>query len=196
MKTVYMRYNPEHRICTIFENSDTIYKDLYLFMMAIEEIQDPDLIIEIIDSKNLVSIWTLDSFKPKVELEFDSVEAKEHFDDTYRKYYHKRWNEMPQVQLSIPDWHELQNKWEQIKKLKPAYVMCTLEKSGFFDKVDIIAKNELTNQDLANIQKEYEKFLRYQKAEAAYYQSLSDYHYEWRGPQDDEYEADIMKFYK
>ena len=56
-------------------------------------------------------------------------------------------------------------------------------------------KDKLSEEDKAYIKEEHEKFLKYERARQKYIDNHPDYSYEWRGPQDDEYEADIMKYY-
>ncbi|MBM17512.1 MAG: hypothetical protein CL947_00405, partial [Epsilonproteobacteria bacterium] len=93
------------------------------------------------------------------------------------------------------DWEALQKKWDQLKKKKYQYLIFTLDDSGSLDKVDIVGKNELSDQDKKDMQQEHEKYLKYEKARQRYIANHPDYSEVWRGPQDDEYEADIMKYY-
>lgn len=97
--------------------------------------------------------------------------------------------------MALDDWYRLKEKWEQIKKEQPEYVIFSLDDSGSLDKVDVVGKNELSEQDKKDMQREHEEYLRYQKARRKYIQNHPDYSEVWRGPQDDEYEADIMKYY-
>jgi len=61
----------------------------------------------------------------------------------------------------------------------------------------MIGKDELSQEDIEYFEKERERFLKYEKARQRYVQAHPDYSDDvWRGPQDDEFEADIMKYYE
>ena len=171
---------------------------LHFLSMALDEEFLDDINVEEIDEKNLVSIWTSEFFKDQF-LDDDGKWLQ--FSDRYDEYYDKRWDEMPNVRLTIQGWSDLQEQWAQIKKDKPKYIMIELDDSGrndpaVRDKVTITPKDELSQQDLEYIKQEHEKYLKYQAAKQKYIQNHPDYSEVWRGPQDDEYEADIMKYYK
>ena len=169
--------------------------DFLPFGLDPQEAEVLDIEVDVMPTKNLVSIWTLKSFKQLAEKDFTSLQEEDAFESAYDKYYDKRWNEMPHIKLSISDWEHLQEKWLQVKNKNPKVIVFELDDSGFLDKVDVYGKDELSQEDINYIQQEHEKYLKYQKARQKYIANHPDYSEVWRGPQDDEYEADIMKYY-
>ena len=172
--------------------------DLELVHLALDPVEGIPINVEEIEGKDLVSIWTSEFFKDQF-LDDDGKWLQ--FSDRYDEYYDKRWDEMPNVRLTIKAWNDLQRQWAQIKKDKPRYIMIELDDSGrndpaVRDKVTITPKDELSQEDLDYIKQEHEKYLKYQAAKQKYIDNHPDYSEVWRGPQDDEYEADIMKYYE
>ena len=154
--------------------------------------------INVSETSDAALIWSSEFFKDQF---IDDDGKWLQFSDRYDEYYDKRWEEMPQVDLLLDDWNDLQKQWAQIKKDKPKYIMIELDDSGrndpaVRDKVTITPKDELSQQDLDYIKQEHEKYLKYQAAKQKYIENHPDYSEVWRGPQDDEYEADIMKYYE
>ena len=114
----------------------------------------------------------------------------------YNNYFDKRWEEIPKAIMTVDDWRALQQKWKKVLDAKPLYVVFTSVKEGEYDKVDVFGKDSLSEEDWAYIKQEHAKYLKYKKAKQEYIYNHPDYSDEiWRGPQDDEYEADIMKYY-
>jgi hypothetical protein len=143
-----------------------------------------------------VWIWCVFYIKEQEYKKFQTIEESIAYDDRYEEYYDKRWEEAPKAKISIDDWQQLQQKWKQVQKELPQYVIFTLDDSGPTDKIEILGKNELSSEDIQEIKIEHEKYLKYQQARQKYMQCHPDYSDIWRGPQDDEYEADIMKYYE
>lgn len=173
----------------------TVNFDLENLHLALDPIEDLDIYVNKIPNKNIAFIWSLDSFKELEKIDFKTEQEKLFFEQAYDKYYDKRWNEIPKIEISIPDWDELKQKWAKIKEEKPQYVVFTLDDSGPFDKVDVFGKHELSEHDMQDMKFEHEKYLKYEKARQKYIANHPDYSDVWRGPQDDEYEADIMQYY-
>ena len=72
--------------------------------------------------------------------------------------------------------------------------MLVLDGSGVLDKVDIIGKNELSEQDIQDMKLEHEKYLAWKKAEKLYnydHEIIDDI---WHSPADSVYDADIEKY--
>lgn len=196
MKKVYLMWNNDfndYKVSDSFRNNN---KELYFLLMAIEPFEDTWIETDIIPEKNKICIYSLESTKHRINVDFNKPEAEVHrLHYAYHDYFMKRWEEIPKVVLTISDWEALQEQWKQILKDRPPYVILTLEHIDAFDKVEIIGKNELSEQDIKDIKKEHEKFLRYEKAHEAYVLNHPDYSENWRDPQDNEFEADIMKYY-
>ena len=170
--------------------------ELYHINGAIDPIEDTLVNCEIVNRENKVYIYSDESFKKQEYKEFATLEEGVAREEDYERYYDKRWEEIPKVEMSIEDWEELKKKWKKIKEESPKYIMFILDDSGPLDKVKIIGKDELSQEDLGYIKVEHEKYLKYEKARQKYIQNHPDYSEVWRGPQDDEYEADIMKYYE
>ena len=171
---------------------------LHFLSMALDEEFIDEIRLEEVKSQNIVDVWSRNSLKKQL-LDDDGNWLQ--FSDRYDEYYDKRWEEIPRVELTIQSWNDLQKQWAQIKKDQPKYIMIDLDDSGrndpaVRDKVTITPKDELSQQDLDYIKQEHEKYLKYQAAKQKYIENHPDYSEVWRGPQDDEYEADIMKYYE
>lgn len=150
--------------------------------------------IHVTKSKNFIRIWSEWSFKEPAKIEFKALDEKVAFERSYNEYYDKRWDDMTSVKLSYEDYDKLIQKWKSIEKEKPENVIFSLDLSGPINTVDVVGKNELSEQDIIDAKEEYEKFLRYEKARNSYRNSLADYSDVWRSPTDDEYESDIEKY--
>ena len=120
-------------------------------------------------------IYSEESFKEQVELEFETEKEEDAFGDAYIAYRNKREKEIPEVEFSLEDWEILKHKWEQITKEKPRYVVFELDNSGPLDKVDVYGKDELSQEDMDYIQQGHEKYLKHEKARRKYIQNYPDY---------------------
>ncbi|MBP9765120.1 hypothetical protein KBD08_02170 [Candidatus Babeliales bacterium] len=142
-------------------------------------------------------IWSAFLIKKQEYKKFETIEEHIVYDNAYRQYYDKRWDEIPKIKIAIEHWENLQHQWTHILADKPKYLIFILDDLKSSNKIEIICKNDLSEQDIEYIQHEHEKYLKYQKAREEYIAHQPDYSLDlWRGPQDDEYEADIMKYYK
>jgi hypothetical protein len=197
MKKLYLKLNNQNNDYWYMEQAFCSAVALSRLPKALSKYHnDFDMNIDIISHKNQVVIWAGDLIKNQTKLEFATWQEKLDFDQAYEKYFDKRYEEIPKLRISLQNWKELQKKWEQLQKSNFEYVMFTLDDSEVINVVDVVGKNEITDQEWTEIKQDHEQFMRYRTAQEAYRKSLADYDYEWRGPQDDEYEADFMKFYK
>ncbi len=180
-----------------YNNFDSFDKRLNFLPIALDPqaAEALDITVDIMPTENWVNIWTLKSFKQPAEINFTSLKEEEAFENAYDKYYDKRWDEMPQIDLSFKDWQDLQSAWQKIHKKKPKIIVFELDDSGPSDKVEVFGQDELSQGDIDYIKQEHEKYLKYEQARQKYIEHHPDYSDVWRGPQDDEYEADIMKYY-
>ena len=196
IKKLVLKLNETHTGYWFIEDARIVYDELeYIPLGLSENRNDFDICVDQVQQKS-VFFYAKDSFKKPIEQDFKTDQEQEAFEQAYDRYYDKRWDDMPKVELSLSDWHSLQEKWEKIKKEKPHYVIFTLDDSGPLDKVDVVGKNELSEQDMQDMNYEHEKYLKYEAARKKYIQNHPDYSYVWRGPQDDEFQADIMKYYE
>ncbi len=196
MKNIFLKKSlsyEDYIVPNDFRNNNNA---LYFLIMAFEPFEDTWIQSEIVNRENTVYIYSNESFKKKEYKEFPTLNEGIGYEKAYDKYYDKRWEEIPKVKVSIQDWEILKQKWNKIQKERPKYIMFTLDDSGPLDKVDIIGKDELSKEDLDYIKQEHEKYVKYQRARQKYIENHPDYSEVWRGPQDDEYEADIMKYYE
>ena len=142
-----------------------------------------------------ILIWSSDSFKERADIEFKTLQEEEAFENAYQTYFDKRWEDLPKIKISKKDYDTLVLKWKKIKQEKPEYVIFILDDSGPLDKIDVIGKNELSQQDLQEMKIEHEKYLKYKAAYDKYTKSRPDITDElWHGPESSEYEADWQKF--
>ena len=172
------------------------HQELYALCMALDK--EFEIGVRVSEDSESALIWSSEFLKDQF-LDDDGKWLQ--LSERYDEYYDKRWEEMPQVDLLLDDWNDLQEQWAQIKKDKPKYIMIELDDSGrndpaVRDKVTITPKDELSQQDIDYIKQEHEEYLKYQAAKQKYMENHPDYSEVWRGPQDDEYEADIMKYYE
>lgn len=196
LKKIILTYDSDWNRYWIKDDSHvTNNSNLYNLPLALSKYwNDHGISIDIIDGKT-VFIYAYDNFKRQVDIEFKTEEEKIKFDELYEQYYDKRWDEMPQIELSIEDWELLQQNWTQIKQVKSKYVVFTLDDSAPLDKVEVIGKDELSEQDIVDIKLEHDTYLQWEKAKQAYMKDHLDYSYFWRGPQDNEYDEDILKYW-
>ena len=180
------------RFYSHYKNLMPYDKRFRLIRLALSPIEDMD--VNITKDDKSVLVWSDDSFKESA-VDFIGDRETDIFEEAYDKYYDKRWDEMPQVDISLEDWDILKEKWKQLKKEKPKVIVFELDDSGLLDKVDVYGKDELSPEDINYIEQEHEKYLKYEKARQKYIANHPDYSEVWRGPQDDEYEEDIMKYY-
>ena len=195
MKKIYLKLSTAYKDYTLPDNFRNNHNELYTLSMALDPYEYDWIRILQMPNKNILLIYSEESFKEQVELEFETEKEENVFEDAYIAYRNKREQDISEIKLSLEDWKILKHKWEQITKEKFGYVVFELDDSGPLDKVDVYGKDELSQEDITYIEQEHEKYLKYEKAHQRYIANHPDYSEVWRGPQDDEYEADIMKYY-
>lgn len=197
IKKLVLKLNEKRSGYWFIADARTMYGELeYIPLGLSENRNDFDVYVDRVPHKKTVFFYSRASFKKPKEFNFKTEQERNDFEQAYDRYYDKRWDDMPRIEMSLDDYEDLLQKWEIIKIELPQYVIFTLDDSGALDNVDVIGKNELSDQDLYEMKQEHIKSLKYEQARQKYMQNHPDYSYEWRGPQDDEYEADIMKYYE
>jgi len=177
------------------ENVRSPYFCLELLPFALSKHeQDFNIEIDYILNKNIVFLYFDDFCKKKSKVQFDNYFNQVAFDKAYDVYYDNRWEEMPKIEMSIADYEALEILFKKIKQKKPLYLLFTLDDSGPLDKVELIGKNELSPEELQEMQADHEQYVLWQKAELLYngdHEIVDDI---WRSPTDSVFDADIAKY--
>ena len=148
-------------------------------------------------SQNQVNICYVGSIKKKIDITEMSDEEYDVYYDKYEEYYDKRYAELPKLVIMGWHWQDLEQQWKELLAQKSKYMIMQLDDDISPHKITMIGKDELSVQDLDYFQKEHEKYLKYQQARQKYIDNHPDYSDDvWRGPQDDEYETDYLKYYQ
>lgn len=146
--------------------------------------------ISIYDGK--VEFWTRDDVKSMLFYSsFTDDQKLREYIAAYRQYSDKRHADKPKVTMTLENHNELCEKWLFIKMRKPRYLILSQDDSGY---VDILGKDELSEQDLHDIKIEHEIALRNKAAWYKYEAANPDRSTVWRSPADDEFEADWQKY--
>ena len=111
--------------------------------------------------------------------------------DRYHMYTNKRLKEMPAIRIFKDNLEFLQQQWQEICKRKPKYVIFREHDNGF---VDILEKDELSPEDIANMEREHKIYLNYLKRWHAYLAAHPQRSTIWRSSADDEYESDFALY--
>lgn len=145
-----------------------------------------------LDKKN-VYLWDKWEIKRQAEKKELSELEKKSFNSAYDDYYEKRWDDIPKLYMSIQNYEEIVQKWQDIVlKQKPNYIIVSQDDAGY---VYLVGKDELSQQDVQDMKIEHEKYLKYKIAYDKYTKSRPDIVDElWHGPESSEYEADWQKF--
>lgn len=162
---------------------------------SLDEITAEGIAFEYMSSLKQLWIWPAFLIKKQEHKKFLIMEEFSKYNRAYEEYRDKRWKEIPKIKISIQNWEFLQEKWHNIKEENPKYLVFTLNDFDELDKIDLIGKNELSEQDLADMKIEHEKYLKYKIAYDKYIKSRSNITDDlWHGPESSEFEADWQKF--
>jgi hypothetical protein len=110
----------------------------------------------------------------------------------YYKYSRKRFAELPAIRISRKNYEHLEQQWQGIYKKLPKYLIFREHDNGY---VDILEKEELSQEDIANMNRE-EKigdnyFKRWKEYEKAHPEKLYPI---WRSPADNFFESDFALY--
>ena len=208
MKKLFLKLTEEKNSYEIFEKARTRNFTLGALVLFLKFWwhQDPS---EIYTSKGLswewlsldktedgkqVYLWDKWKIKDQAKKEGLSKIEQDAFDAAYDDYCDKRRDDIPKLYMTIENYIKIVQKWQEIVlKQKPSYIIVSQNDTGY---VDLVGKDELSQQDLADMKKEHEKYLKYKAAYDKYVKSRPDIVDElWHGPESSEYEADWQKFY-
>jgi len=95
----------------------------------------------------------MDSFLELTKFRFSTSGKNIALRRLYDEYYDKRWQEMPQIKMSLENFEHYKAEWQRLEKELPRYVIVALDKSGPLDKLDIVGKDELSQQDKEDIKR-------------------------------------------
>ncbi len=197
-KIILIRYKNQKTYVIYNESHITRHSDLYDLYYALAPTEDVYTEIDDLEELQAIQIYSFDEIK-RLEISDDDFNDSKKYaaiNDAYDTYQTARIAEIPKVTISKQDWQDLQKQWKLIKKQGPKYIIITSDEAQPLQKVEIIGKDELSQQDLDDIKFENEKYLKFKKAKSRFFKDHPDCHYNWRGPQDNELDADIMKYYE
>ena len=109
----------------------------------------------------------------------------------YNIYRNKHWKEIPKVTMTKQNYEEILQQWKFIQETKPAYLIFTEYDDG---RVEIIGKNELSEQDKLDMQREHKIYLNFKRRWKQYLAAHPKRSKIWRSPADDEYESDFAHY--
>lgn len=196
---VASEYRNNHILLLLLSECLDIITDNYDFrnMPVLDALNYPGIKFYYDKSRDQVNIYHFGSIKKEIDIAEMSDDQYSIYHDLYHVYRAKRYAELPKLVMMAWHWQDLELRWKELLEQKPKYLIMELEDDLPPCKVQMIGKNELSVEDIQYFEQEHEKYLKYQKARQKYIQNHSDYSDDvWRGPQDDEFEADIMKYYE
>ncbi|MCX5923795.1 MAG: hypothetical protein NTU89_04530 [Candidatus Dependentiae bacterium] len=140
-----------------------------------------------------VVIWSDDNIKRGLIFsDFNTLEENLVYIDRYHKYSRKRFAEMPAIRIFRDNYEYLEEQWQGIYKRKPNYVIFREHDNGF---VDILEKDELSDEDIANMNREHKIYLNYIKRWKEYVKAHPEKRTRvWRCPADNEFESDFRLY--
>lgn len=123
---------------------------------------------------------------------FATDEEEFAYGDSYSKYSIKRFEEMPKIHIFRDNYEFLEQQWEEIRIRKPKYLIIRQHDNGF---IDIVEKNELSREDIANMDREHKIYLNYLKRWNDYVKAHPEKRsHLWRSPADNEFESDFALY--
>lgn len=163
----------------------------------LDELKYPGIRFFYDKSCDQVVIYHAGSIKEQTDITEMSDEEFDLYWPQFIAYCDKRYAELPKIIMMAWHWQDLERQWKELLVQKPKYLIMSIDDMTPPCKVNMIGKNELSVEDVAYFEKEREKYLKYQTAREKYISNHPDYSDDvWRGPQDNEFEADIMKYYE
>lgn len=198
MKKIFLKFNRDLLAYIIFENAQTAnfsLQNLYhalrhkICMKNLKSMSFENW--ETIRYGDKVLILDSDNMKPMADIDFKTKQEMEDWYKSYREYSKKRWDDMPKLWMSWDNYQEIISKWDKVREQKPPYIIFSQDDQGY---VDLVGKQELSQQDLADMKIEHEKYLKYRKAWQKYERAHPNRSEVWSSPEDSEFEADWQKY--
>ena len=107
------------------------------------------------------------------------------------KYARKRFAEMPAIRISRENYEQLKQQFEGLYQRRPQYLIMREHDNGH---VDMLEQDELSEQDITNMNREYKIFKNYKKRLEAYKKANPHRSSIWRSPADNEFESDFALY--
>ena len=189
---MFLFYDEKYDYRDIVPTRNLQFDYLFEYLMS----QEHDSFIKFEEDENdpqKVIIWSDWNIKNALPREnFATHEDFLDYLDGYYKYSRKRFAEMPAIRISRKNYEELEKQWQEIRKHKPKYLIFREHDNGY---VDILEKYELSQEDIANMNRE-EKigdnyFKRWKEYEKAHPEKLYPI---WRSPADNFFESDFALY--
>ncbi len=162
---------------------------------------DQERLIEVKEDKkdpNKVIIWSTDNIKKSLMPEDfnahqDFTRQKDYlaYCEQFGKYGMKRFAEMPAIRISRENYEQLKQQFQGLYKRKHQYLIMREHDDGH---VDMLEKDELSQQDIAIMNREHKIFQNYIKRLEAYQKAHPHRSYIWRSPADNEFESDFALY--
>lgn len=145
------------------------------------------------NNPNKVIIWSTWNIKKPLELKYFATDEEFWaYVDRYHQYSRKRLAEMPAIRIFRKNYEELEKQWQEIYKRKPKYLIFREHDDGY---VDILEKDELSQEDVANMGREEKIGDNYFKRWNVYKKTHSEKLYPvWRSPADNFFESDFALY--
>ncbi len=189
MKKYFIKLYQEYKIYGPINDLYTKNFDLQFLWFFLYRSQYDWINISITAEK--VVLWNSENLKNMVDIDFKTKQEMEDFYKSYREYSKKRWDDMPKLEMTLKNYEEIIQKWNHIVDTMPEYIIFSQDDQGY---VDLVAKQELSQQDLADMKIEHEKYLKYSAAKEKYERAYPNRSEVWRSPEDSEFEADWQKY--
>ena len=162
------------------------YKENECWIKLEEDENDPRKVI-IWSTSHLKEFIVSSTRYPKESFAFDEEKSEQ-----YHEYGRKRFAEMPAIRIFRDNYEYLNEQWQGIYKRKPNYIIFREHDNGF---VDILEKNELSEEDIANMNREHKIYLNYIKRWKEYVKAHPEKRTRvWRCPADNEFESDFRLY--
>ncbi len=144
------------------------------------------------DSQKVI-IWSTLNIKKGLTLsDFNSLEEDLAYSEQYSKYAMKRFAEMPAIRISRKNYEELEKQWQEIRQRTPKYLIFREHDNGY---VDILEKEELSDEDIKIMNREHKIYLNYSKRREEYEKAHPEKFYPiWRSPADNFFESDFALY--
>ena len=162
---------------------------------------DQERLIEVEEDEkdpSKVIIWSRNNIKRALQPEDfnahqDFTRLKDYlaYGKEYRKYGRKRFKEMPAIRISRENYEQLKQQFEGLYKRKHQYLIMREHDDGH---VDMLEKDELSEQDIAIMNREHKIFQNYIKRLETYQKAHPNRSYIWRCPADNEFESDFALY--
>ena len=196
LKKQYLKLNSTREYYGVPPEFYTLERDLLELYFHFKPVEFRPVSFMSLPQRHIVYMCSDDEYmKPFAKLTFTSEAQGQLFEKEYEQYYDARYEEMPDLEININNYEEIKQKWKLLQQEKPNYIVFTLDDSGPLDVVDIYGQNELSEQELAEINSGHEQYLRYKKAQDLYYDDHPWQDGKWYSPQDNEFEADYEPYY-